>query len=91
MKLNIQDLKCDCCGHYELMDYQDYKYNINKPCPECGSNLLTVEQYLKCEKWMSMVEKVNRINNILKWINPFFYIKLLILGNEDKEHKIKIK
>lgn len=92
MKLVIEDLKCNKCGHYEKLPYEQYAMNINKPCPICGDNLLTYKEYLACEKMMKTVNIYNRINDILKWFNPFFYLKLLILnGKKDKEHTIKLK
>ena len=42
----MEYLKCDAlgCSHVELVDKVYEKY-INMPCPVCGENLLTQEDY----------------------------------------------
>jgi hypothetical protein len=46
MTLNISGIKCDHCDYsdmeVEAVDYPDW---LNRPCPECGENLLTEADY----------------------------------------------
>ena len=42
---------------------------INKPCPKCGENLLTIEDYLQYQKLMNVV---NFINRWFSWITIFY-------------------
>lgn len=68
--LEIKGIKCD----NDSCDYEDhsvtkhqYKEYLNKPCPKCGSNLLT-EADMKTVRILDLV-----FNNIVfKLINAFF-------------------
>lgn len=41
---------------------------LNKPCPKCGDNLFTEEDYMNKKK---VLKRVNRINKWLSWITIF--------------------
>jgi transcription initiation factor IIE alpha subunit len=69
---------CDnvCCDYeipfQEKLDLVDY---VDKPCPDCGDNLLTMEDYalsLKLEK-------------TIKFINKWFSWMTLFMGKVKKE------
>lgn len=78
MELNYTGLKCDHCSYRDdSIEFKDYINNINKPCPDCGHNLLTQQEYNSCLKNVNIVKNINIILNIFKWINPLYYIKLL--------------
>lgn len=66
-------------------------YNeINKPCPDCGYNLLTQEEYNSCLKNINIVKKIDIIVNIFKWINPIYYIKLMLGKRFEKYDEMTI-
>lgn len=41
---------------------KDYKAWLNKPCPKCGDNLLTQEDYNTFIHIMRMIDKVNKVD-----------------------------
>lgn len=45
------------------------RFYINEQCPECGENLLTIEDYLQHQKIM---KAVNFINRWFSWITIFY-------------------
>jgi hypothetical protein len=61
--------KCNFTIPYDdkLGDYS-FKF-INFPCPDCGENLLTKEDYLLHEK---LIKAVDLINKWFSWITIFF-------------------
>lgn len=69
--LNIKGIKCDnpnCDYQDDLVEFHDYKTWLNKPCPQCGANLLTKAD-LKTVK--IMIGLTNLINCILRpFIKP---------------------
>jgi len=50
------------CDYRDIADLSKLKSYINKPCPKCGSNLLTEEDY---DIYIGLMNEVNIINNIL--------------------------
>lgn len=50
-------LKCDnpVCDHTEVVNGPHEAY-INKPCPSCGENLLTLEDYTHFQKLKAQYE-----------------------------------
>ena len=63
MKLNIKGIKCDSkdCDYDEPNIVADkYSEWLNKPCPECGANLLTQADYDAVEMLMLVTEKINK-------------------------------
>lgn len=74
---HIQGIKCDNkdCDFKDMsVSYEDYPKWINKPCPKCGANLLTVHDYKVCRTVITLSklfrnikvpeEKVNTIMDI---------------------------
>jgi hypothetical protein len=54
-------LHCDACG-YDLPEKIAFTRDlIGKPCPKCGANMLTEEDFLKTEKMFRFIDGVNRI------------------------------
>ena len=48
LKMNIGGIKCDnkeCDFNDMTVLFEDYANWLNKPCPKCGSNLLTQKDY----------------------------------------------
>lgn len=44
--LKVSGIKCDHCTYRDdSVSQNDYKFYVNKPCPDCGANLLTVEDF----------------------------------------------
>ena len=56
-------IKCDnpeCDFADEMVRVEDYKDWSNKPCPKCGSNLLTQADYNNVQTLLSLVDIVNK-------------------------------
>ena len=63
MKKNIEikesGLVCDnpkCDWKDETINYDSYKEWIDKPCPKCGENLLTKDDYKRAEEVRLAIE-----------------------------------
>ena len=75
IKSNISGIKCDnpeCSYRDDEVKYEDYINWVNKPCPECGSNLLTESDY---HVVLKMVKAVNFINRLVTMVTPSFLRK----------------
>ena len=58
--LNIGGLKCDHCDWSDMtIPLSDYEKYIGSPCPKCGENILTQEDY---DETMNMVQAVEIVN-----------------------------
>ena len=59
-------LQCDNLGcnwkdtNIKVSEYEDY---LNAPCPKCGENILTEEDYFNAMKFISIVEFVNSLSD----------------------------
>lgn len=85
MELNISGLKCDHCDYRDDdVQFSEYKNSINKPCPKCGNSLLTEQEYKDCLKIYKAVGVADKIGNVLKWINPFHYWRLIFGDNRQQ-------
>ena len=71
--------KCDYTVPYTEESAKLISQYIDKPCPECGDNLLTREDYHKYNKIMSIINFLNRWFSWLTvltlkyqalWLNP---------------------
>ncbi len=51
---------------------QDTRHFINHPCPECGENLLTEQDYLMSQK---MLRNIDWINKWFSWLTLFSFRK----------------
>lgn len=64
----IKGIKCDnpdCDFRDETVEYKDYKNWLNKPCPKCGSNLLT-------QKDLETIKAIIKLVKIINWITKPF-------------------
>jgi hypothetical protein len=48
---------------------ETFKY-VNMPCPQCGDNLLTIEDYMQSKKVMRIVNWLNKWFSWLVWFSP---------------------
>lgn len=90
-------LKCDnqSCGWIDpSIKVEDYKDWVNKPCPECGENLLTEEDFDSTNRLMDAINMINSMSpDQLKDITKNMdaddmidaYLKLKELGVNQKE------
>lgn len=66
MENNIEGLeaggiKCDnpeCDYRDDTVKMEDWESYVNKPCPECGENLFTEEDYNKTKNFLNILEGV---------------------------------
>ncbi len=73
--------KCDFTIPYSDEEEKRVYTYINMPCPKCGQNLLTQEDYIQHEK----------IIRIVKWINKWFsWLTIFHSKGVDKETKISV-
>lgn len=66
MELKISGIKCDnaeCNYRDDDVKFEDYHLWVNKPCPLCGSNLLTEKDYKLCKRMMKLNNIFNKIFN----------------------------
>jgi predicted nucleic-acid-binding Zn-ribbon protein len=64
MKLTIRGIKCDnkdCDYKNEDISVSDYEKWLNKPCPKCGSNLLTQADYEATKALIALTETLNDV------------------------------
>lgn len=68
--------ECDYKVHNLTGDpYADTWPYVGKPCPECGENLLTIEDQLQAE----------RVLKVIKWLNKWFsWLTIFIPPTKDK-------
>ena len=62
VEMNIIGLKCDnpdCDYNDDTIPFEDYEKYINKPCPKCGENLLTQEDYDETMDLMGAMDMIN--------------------------------
>ena len=90
MDIEIKGLKCDNCNYREDdVKFSEYKQNIGRNCPICGTILLTKEEYNNCLMLYKRIELINIISNTGKYINPIFYIKRFLFNKERQSVKIE--
>lgn len=64
-ELTSGGLKCDnvnCDWIDESVTLDDYKNWIDKPCPKCGKNVLTREDYMNVQMVIATVDILNSIS-----------------------------
>ena len=60
--INITGIKCDACDYKkEGVKFEDYPEYLNKPCPQCGANLLTQEDLDSVKRLLAFAGLVNAI------------------------------
>jgi len=93
MELKISGLKCDtlhCNYRDDDVKFEDYEKSIGRKCPVCQSSLLTQKDYDDCVKMYDRIEKFNNIGRVLRWVNPFYYYRLLF-GDKRKLSTLDVK
>ena len=64
VEVEVHGLKCDAegCDYEDLSitseDYADY---VNAPCPKCGANLLTPEDYFSFRALQDLADALNEL------------------------------
>lgn len=74
---------CDKCGYKvknETGDpWADIDKYLNKPCPECGENLLTAED----------LSSYQRMIGIIKWMNKWFsWLTIFIPKSKERRYTV---
>lgn len=62
----ISGIKCDnpdCDFADNNVEFSDYDKWLNKPCPKCGQNLLTEQDYETCQFLFNLTNKINTVAN----------------------------
>lgn len=58
----ISGIKCDHCNYSDdSVQYEEYPEYVNEPCPDCGNNLLTIDDYNKCKSIIRLLTIYNII------------------------------
>jgi len=62
--VNEGGLKCDnpICEYKDNTPFEDYEDCIGKPCPECGDNLLTEEDYARSVVLRQSIDLINSMS-----------------------------
>ena len=85
-------IKCDnpeCDFADETVRVEDYKDWLNKPCPKCGSNLLTQADYDNVQMLSNLVDMVNKNpNEFIDITNKNYHLTECIQANADKDMTI---
>lgn len=67
--IEITGIKCDnaqCDYRDDSVKFDEYPQWVNKPCPECGENLLTQENYDACLIYVGMLKTVMEDPEMMK-------------------------
>lgn len=61
--LKVHGIKCDHCPYNDMsVQPEEYDAWLNRPCPDCGENLLTQEDYDALKKMQDWTRKMNAID-----------------------------
>jgi hypothetical protein len=63
--VGMGSIQCDndSCDYYaEEVSFEEYGDWVNKPCPKCGENLLTPEDFLAAQGLMQAMELMNALS-----------------------------
>lgn len=64
IEMNICGIKCDNpkCDFKDMsVKLENYNEWVNKPCPKCGENLLTQEDFDNTMMLISLIDSINEI------------------------------
>lgn len=64
-EIDIMGLQCDnpnCDWSDMSIPFSEYEKCIGKPCPKCGENLLTQEDYDSCQQMIDAVDVINKFS-----------------------------
>jgi len=93
MQLNIKGIMCDnsaCNYRDDSVQVSEYKDWLNKPCPQCGANLLTKADFKNIRKLIGL-KRI--INFLFPWqrkprsTDVCFSVKMDGSGNMDIQQK----
>lgn len=60
--LIISGIRCDSCAWMNLsVPYEQYPEYVNRPCPCCGENLLTEEDYATTQTIVAYANSANEL------------------------------
>ncbi len=81
---HITGIKCDTvgCGYEDdTAKFEEYDRWLNKPCPDCGGNLLTQTDLDATKAIMKMTETINRMIGPLPENSPFVNLSINMDGS----------
>ena len=92
----VGGIKCTECGYEDnTVTFEDFGEWLNKPCPDCGKNLLTEKEYKFAKAVMNVTAFLSLpvIRHIVIFINFVFAGGKKGCGTleENSEGKIKVK
>lgn len=61
---------------------------INKPCPKCGKNLLTFDDFIN---WVMLINRVRRVNKWFGWTSLFIPKNKYRKGTFSTHEKISVQ
>jgi hypothetical protein len=64
VQLTARGIKCDnqdCSYRDDSVNLESFSEFLNKPCPVCGENLLTTEDFISITNLVNLVSKLNSI------------------------------
>lgn len=64
LEINISGIKCDNpnCDYDDMsIKVEEYEQWLNKPCPKCGENLLTEDDYRNTQFLLEVTKIANKI------------------------------
>lgn len=85
----IGGIKCDnpvCNYEDKTVNPDEYYKWINKPCPICGTNLLTEKDYIAFKKSFEMIHKINSFGHKL----PKFIQRIISCPDKGKTYDLTI-
>ncbi|GCD11738.1 hypothetical protein [Clostridium tagluense] len=89
LALNIEGVKCDVCDYrnddVKLREYEEW---LNKPCPQCGANLLTQEDFDNVQMLFSFSKMMNEILPKSKDNEPLATMDIKMDGTGNMEFKL---
>lgn len=95
VEFNIKGIKCDnpkCDYKNDNVVVKEYNQWLNKPCPKCGANILTQEDYDNVMMLMSFTDFVNDILPERKDDEKIFEMPVIMNGTgEIKLGEVKEK
>lgn len=88
VKINVGGIKCDNkdCDFKDMdVKFDDYPDWLNKPCPKCGSNLLTEQDYFAIK---TMIELTAIINETMPDVPDEQLFKISVELNGDGKARV---
>lgn len=92
LELDIHGIKCDnpnCDFRDDNVQMGDYEQWLNKPCPRCGQNLLTEEDYRNTQFLIEMTKVANKIYNPPKPDDEIVNMRIDMNGTGDMKLDIE--